>query len=199
MARRGRGLRGPVLPVTVPAWRSRAQHFDALVLKALAPIDARWHARLRNLDVAVDDVPPVRAADLRDPGAVTFPPEVLADGAVALARLVPAGVDGQGMATRARIVLFRRPLELRSDEPGDLADLLHDVLVEQVATYLGVAPEVIDPGEPDPDEPDPDEPDLSGLALGETGGDETGGDDSGPGGNAPDPDAAGDDGPGRPG
>lgn len=189
MARRGRGLRGAVLPVTVPAWRSRAQHFDALVLKALAPIDARWHARLRNLDIAVDDVPPVRAADLRDPEAVTFPPEVLADGSVALARLVPAGVDGQGAATRARIVLFRRPLELRSDEPDDLADLLHDVLVEQVATYLGVEPEVIDPHEPDP----------SGVALDGTDGDETDGDETGPGGSDPDPDDAGDDGPGRPG
>ncbi|MEO6881324.1 MAG: metallopeptidase family protein [Mycobacteriaceae bacterium] len=143
--RRGRGRRGPLLPHTVPAWRTRAQRFDALVLEALAPIDARWHERLRNLDIAVDDVPPVRSADIADPASVVYPPEVLADGAVPLARLVPAGVDGDGGATRARIVLFRRPLELRADERAELAELVHDALVDQVSAYLGVDAATVDP------------------------------------------------------
>ena len=47
--------------------------------------------------------------------------------------------------TRARIVLFRRPLELRAQRPRELILLLHDIMVEQVATYLGVDPETIDP------------------------------------------------------
>ena len=47
--------------------------------------------------------------------------------------------------TRARIVLFRKPIERRAKDTLDLAELLHDILVAQVATYLGVEPSVIDP------------------------------------------------------
>jgi predicted Zn-dependent protease with MMP-like domain len=42
-------------------------------------------------------------------------------------------------------VLFRRPIERRAKDSDELADLLHEVLVAQVATYLGVEPSVIDP------------------------------------------------------
>lgn len=149
---RGRGARGPLLPPSVPGWRTRSERFDALVLEALAPIDRRWHDRLGKLDIAVDDVPPVRAEDAT---RTTWPPEVVGDGAVQLSRLVPAGVDRAGAGTRARIVLFRRPLELRATRPDDLADLLHDVLVEQIATYLDLDVEVVDP-DAEPDDPEDD-------------------------------------------
>ncbi|QNG19440.1 metallopeptidase family protein [Rhodococcus triatomae] len=140
--RRGRGIRGSVFPPEVPAHRSRAEKFDQLVLEAFAPIDERWRERLVKLDIAVDEVPKVRALD---PDSVTWPPEVVADGPVPLSRLVPAGVDRHGATTRARIVLFRRPLEQRAGDPDDLTDLVHEVLVQQVGTYLGVEPDVIDP------------------------------------------------------
>jgi hypothetical protein len=42
-------------------------------------------------------------------------------------------------------VLFRKPIERRAKDSIDLTDLLHDILVAQVATYLGVEPSVIDP------------------------------------------------------
>jgi predicted Zn-dependent protease with MMP-like domain len=41
-------------------------------------------------------------------------------------------------------VLYRRPLETRAQDGGDLSDLVHEVLVEQVANYLGVDPDVVD-------------------------------------------------------
>ncbi|MBH0775776.1 metallopeptidase family protein [Nocardia bovistercoris] len=140
--RRGRGVRGPMLPPTVPAWRTRGQQFDRLVLEAFAPLDSRWHDRLTKLDIAVDDVPKIRPLH---PDSVTWPDEVVADGPVPLSRLVPAGVDRHGAATRARVVLFRKPLELRAGDPDDLVDLLREVLVQQIATYLGVDPDIIDP------------------------------------------------------
>ncbi|HEY3708205.1 MAG TPA: metallopeptidase family protein [Amycolatopsis sp.] len=136
--RHGRGLRGTLYPASLPAAASRAERFDALVLDALEPIEARWRHELTTLDVAVDDVPEVNA-DSRAPVD-----GVLHDGAVPLSRLVPAGVDRAGLPTRARIVLYRRPLEARAKDPGELADLVHDVLVEQVAGYLGVEPDVIE-------------------------------------------------------
>ncbi len=142
MARHGRGVRGPVLPEDIPARRSRAEKFDRLVLEAFARIDHRWHEKLSKLDIAVDEVPKIRALD---PESVTWPPEVVAEGPVPLSRLVPAGIDKRGETTRARVVLFRRPLERRAKHPEDLEDLLFEVLVEQVATYLGIDPDEIDP------------------------------------------------------
>ncbi|GAB3566932.1 metallopeptidase family protein [Amycolatopsis endophytica] len=139
--RHGRGLRGPLYPATLPAAASRAEKFDQLVLDALEPIEARWRDQLTKLDVAVDDVPEIRH------GSAPADDGVLHDGMVPLSRLAPAGVDRVGMPTRARIVLYRRPLEARAKDPGELAELVHDVLVEQVAGYLGVEPDIIEGGE----------------------------------------------------
>ena len=140
--RRGRGLRGLIYPASTPAARTRAEKFDALVLAALEPIELRWGSELVDLDLAVDDVPEV---DETSPDKVVWGQGVLEDTGVPLAQLVPAGVDPDGMPSRARIVLYRRPLETRakhSDE--DLADLLHEVLVEQVAEYLNIEPDAVD-------------------------------------------------------
>lgn len=109
------------------------------MLDALEPIETRWRHRLSDLDVAVDDVPDVRDG----PG----PPAegMLQDGLVPLSQLVPAGVDSRsGLPSRARIVLYRRPLEARTRGSAELAELVHQVLIEQVAGYLGVEPDIID-------------------------------------------------------
>ncbi|HEY7051646.1 MAG TPA: metallopeptidase family protein [Mycobacterium sp.] len=135
-------MRGPLLPPSVPGWRSRAERFDMAVLEAYEPIERRWRERVSGLDVAVDEIPRIAP---RDPDSVQWPPEVVADGPIALARLIPAGVDVRGTPTRARIVLFRKPIERRVKDGDELADLLNELLVAQVATYLGVEPSVIDP------------------------------------------------------
>ena len=118
------------------------------VLEAYEPIERRWQQRLTGLDIAVDEIPRIQP---RDPQNVQWPPEVVADGPIPLARLIPAGVDVRGEATRARIVLFRKPIERRAKDSVDLTDLLHEILVAQVATYLGVEPSVIDPSLDDDD------------------------------------------------
>lgn len=141
-SRRGREMRGPLLPPTVPGWRSRAERFDMAVLEAYEAIERRWQDRLTALDVAVDEIPRIAP---KDPDSVQWPPEVIADGPIALARLIPAGVDVRGNATRARIVLFRKPIERRAKDSVELEELLHEILVAQVATFLGVEPSVIDP------------------------------------------------------
>ena len=140
-ARRGHGPRGPVLPPEVPRWRSRSQEFDDIALEAFAGIDQLWHSHLTHLDLAVDTVPRMR---LRE--GESWPEEVVADGMVPLARLVPAGVDRSGHPTRARLVLFRRPLERRSPDPEELLDVLHAVLVELVALHLEISPEAVEAG-----------------------------------------------------
>jgi len=139
--RRGRGLRGLMYPTTTPASRTRAEKFDAMVLEALEPIELRWGSELADLDLAVDEVPEV---DETSPDDVVWGQGVLADVGVPLAQLVPAGVDPEGLPSRARIVIYRRPLEARARGGTDLADLLHEVLVEQVAEYLNIEPDAVD-------------------------------------------------------
>lgn len=114
-----------------------------MVLDAFAEIDALWHDQLAGLDIAVDEIPRMLP---RDPDTIQWPDEVTADGAVPLARLIPAGVDVAGAPTRAKIILFRRPLESRARRDPELIDLIHEVLVQQVATHLGVDEDTIDRG-----------------------------------------------------
>jgi predicted Zn-dependent protease with MMP-like domain len=125
--RRGRGLRGPLLPAVLPAHRSRAEQFDDLVLDAVDDVERTWARQLAGTEFAVEDVPPSDPAPWED-------------GGVPLGRCFPAE-SGQP----ARVVVYRRPVELRADDPDDLADLVHDVVVEQVAHLLARTPEEIDP------------------------------------------------------
>jgi predicted Zn-dependent protease with MMP-like domain len=132
--RRGRGLRGRLLPATVPQFRTRAQLFDDLVLDAVESLERRFTGELSGVEFAVEDVPP----DLN-----VYDSDVLEDGEVPLARLLPGQPALDGAAPR--IVLYRRPLELRAVDREDLADLVRDVVVEQVANLLGLDPEEVDP------------------------------------------------------
>ncbi|MBB6036399.1 metallopeptidase family protein [Phytomonospora endophytica] len=144
--RRGRGLRGRLVPASVPMARTRAETFDELVLSAVDQLerhlvgrDTDEHRkaarRLREVEFAVEDVP----------GEFNvYDTDVLEDGQVPLARLLPAQPGTAGALPR--IVLYRRPLELRGD--GDeLAALIKDVLTEQVANLLGIDPSDFDPPE----------------------------------------------------
>ena len=148
--RHGRGLRGPVFVPGIPARRTRSDDFDRAAIEAFAEIDARWHEELKGLDVAVDDIPRMlpKGSDADAWELIQWPDEVTADGPVPLARLMPAGVDTAGRPTRAQIILFRRPLELRSVD-DELPDLLREVLIQQVATYLGVDEETVENGPDD--------------------------------------------------
>lgn len=125
--RRDRGIRGPLLPPFVPANKSRAAHFDDLVVDLVARLGRRWGAPLRGTEFAVEDVPPSDPAPWED-------------GAVPLGRCFPAEAGRP-----ARIVLYRRPIEARTIGPEDTEDLTRDVLVEQVAHLLARTPEEIDP------------------------------------------------------
>lgn len=125
--RRGRGLRGPLIPAALPAARTRSERFDELVLATVERLEVRWGRELEGAEFGVEDVPP------SDPA----PWET---GGVALGRSFPAQAGSP-----ARIVVYRRPLEARAEGPEDLADLVRDVVVEQVAELLDREPEDVDP------------------------------------------------------
>lgn len=108
--------------------RSRADQFDDLVLDAASRLEQRIGKDLGDVEFAVEDVPP------SDPA-----PWEAAD--IALGRLFAA----QGRMP-ARIVIYRRPVETRADDERELAALVNEVVIEQVAAMLGVDPAELDPG-----------------------------------------------------
>ncbi|MCQ9343116.1 metallopeptidase family protein [Corynebacterium kozikiae] len=138
--RHGRGVRGPLIPTQVPRYRTRRESFDAAVLEAYAPLQQRFGRQLGQLDIAVDTVPRMRLS-IHD----QLPDEITADGPIPLGRVIPAGIDPSGRPTRARIVLFRMPIEQRAQHALDRQELLTKVLTSLVANYLNVRPEDIDP------------------------------------------------------
>lgn len=139
--RHGRGVRGPLMPTKIPRYRRRPELFDAAVLEAYAPIQQQFAVELESLDIAVDTIPRMRLNMDWD----SFPPEVVADGPVPLGRIIQAGIDIHGYPTRARIVIFRMPIEQRVQGAKERQELLTIVLTQLVAQYLGITPEDIDP------------------------------------------------------
>ncbi|MEV6804304.1 metallopeptidase family protein [Streptomyces sp. NPDC017248] len=123
-------MRGPIAPPQVPLAASRAEVFADLVQDSVERLERRW-PQLADIDFLVLEVPRL---DGRDEGMAW------ADEAVPLGGVVPAR-DGQ----RARVVVYRRPVEIRSKGRDERAALVHEVVVEQVAELLGLTPETVDP------------------------------------------------------
>jgi Zincin-like metallopeptidase len=130
--RRGRGFRGPLaLPGPLsprgPEVRpTRRDDFDDLVLSLVERLSSRWEAELRLVEFGTEDVPEL-------PDDWTDEP-------------VPFGSLIRGGASRPhRIVLFRRPIELRAKSRLERASLVNEVLVEHIADLLGRDPSEIDP------------------------------------------------------
>ena len=142
--RHARGVRGPVLPVGVPRYRSRSQAFDQLVLEMYAPLHNAYFDQLSGVDLAVDTIPRMRLrADM-----TVLPDEIVADGPVPLGRVLEAGVDRDGNPTRARFVIFRRPIEQRTTGAEERSELITWVLTALVAYYLNLDPRDVDPDFP---------------------------------------------------
>jgi predicted Zn-dependent protease with MMP-like domain len=128
--RRGRGVRGSLLPDGLPAARTRAEQFDDLVADAVLRVHRRLGDRLGDLVVAVDDVPLAGAED------------------VTLHRTEPAAA-GHG----PRLVVHRRPIESRASGLRSREDLVLEVVVDGIADLLGLPVDAVDP---DSDEDPPD-------------------------------------------
>lgn len=112
------------------------------VLEAYAPINATYPAQLAGLDVAVDTVPRMRLGV----ESTLLPDDIVADGPVPLGRVLPAGVDAEGRPTRARIVIFRQPIEHRAASVEERHHLLSWVLAALTAHFLNIDPGDVLPG-----------------------------------------------------
>jgi len=119
-------LPGPITPRGTRARPTRRRGFDLLVIEHAGRLRRRWSAELADVQVGTEDVPSV-------------PPEW--DGEPVPFGSLLRAVDGQP----ARIVLFRRPIELRAGSRRELSALVNEVLVEHVADLLGRSADEIDP------------------------------------------------------
>ncbi|MEU8976146.1 metallopeptidase family protein [Streptomyces monashensis] len=127
--RHGRGMRGPIAPPQVPLSASRAEVFADLVRDSVERLERRW-PQLADIDFLVLEVPRLDARG----------DQAWSDEAVPLGGVVPAQ-DGR----QARVVVYRRPVEIRTKGRDERAALVHEVVVEQVAELLGLTPETVDP------------------------------------------------------
>ena len=125
--RRGRGIRGPLYPPTLPVYRTRSEKFNTLVLDAVESLSTSWAEALGDTEFGTELIPPSNPAPWETRGAI-------------LGRCFPAE---SGLP--ARIVLYRRPIEARVGDDAELAVLILSVVVEQVAHLLARTPEEIDP------------------------------------------------------
>ncbi|MFG3260567.1 metallopeptidase family protein [Streptomyces sp. NPDC048172] len=126
--RHGRGMRGPVAPPQVPLAVSRAEAFDDLVRDSVGRLERHW-PQLASVEFAVQEVPRTDNGELTE-----------GDDAVPLGRVT----EGKGDRPD-RVVVYRRPVEIRTRTRDERALLVHEVVVEQVAELLGLAPESVDP------------------------------------------------------
>ncbi|MGL5816353.1 MAG: metallopeptidase family protein [Phycicoccus sp.] len=106
---------------------TRREQFDDLVLEAADRLRPHLGSRHADVEFAVEDVPPQDPAPWED-------------------RAAPLGRLLRGTAARApRVVVYRRPVEARAQDELDLADIVREVVTEQVAALLGVPPDELDP------------------------------------------------------
>ncbi|OIJ93425.1 hypothetical protein BIV25_24730 [Streptomyces sp. MUSC 14] len=122
-------MRGPIAPPQVPLSASRAEVFADLVRDSVERLERRW-PQLADIEFLVLEVPRLDARG----------DQAWSDEAVPLGGVVPAR-DGR----QARVVVYRRPVEIRTKGRDERAALVHEVVVEQVAELLGLTPETVDP------------------------------------------------------
>ncbi|MCI7551156.1 MAG: metallopeptidase family protein [Actinomycetaceae bacterium] len=125
--RHGRGLRGPMIPVTLPAWRSRSEMFDDVISWDVRTFRKFLGSRLDHFEFAVLDVPH------SDPAPW--------ERGVPLGRYFPLERPSK---IHGRIIFYRMPIVDAASKEYDPRMFIHGVVTEQIANALGVLPEDID-------------------------------------------------------
>jgi len=119
-------LPGPLSPRGAIVLRSRRDEFDDLVVSLVDRLEGRWSKELAEVEFGTEDVPQLPDEWVDEP--------------------VPFGSLVRGVGDKpSRIVLFRRPIEMRARTRLERAALVNEVLVEHVADLLGRDPSEIDP------------------------------------------------------
>ncbi|WP_309080409.1 metallopeptidase family protein [Zhihengliuella sp.] len=142
--RHGRGLRGPLLLPQLPGSRTRQERFEELVAESELRLEQLHPHRLSAVQFLVSFAPEKAALDRAEARNASVPL-----GRSVRYKATPADAPGEGGAAkkgpREEIVVYRKPVEELCLSPGDLPDLVHDVLVELVGELLDMDPYDVDP------------------------------------------------------
>ncbi|KMY23045.1 hypothetical protein SAMN05421878_103143 [Actinobaculum suis] len=125
--RHGRGIRGPFLPFTLPAWRTRAEKFDDVIAYELATYRMVLGEKMDGLDFGILDVPSEDPAPWED--------------GIPLARYLPFEPGGE---ITGRLIFYRLAILQSARRAPDCHLFIHQVVTQQLASALGEFPEDID-------------------------------------------------------
>jgi hypothetical protein len=118
-------LPGPISQRAPSARPSRREEFDELVLSLVDRLASRWEEEIGEVEFGTEDVPQL--------------PPSWSNEAVPFGSLVRPK-----SGSPARIVIFRRPIEMRARTRLERTALINEVLVEHIAELLGRDPTEID-------------------------------------------------------
>jgi predicted Zn-dependent protease with MMP-like domain len=126
--RHGRGMRGALLPQHLPGSRSRSEQFDDWVMESAERLERLWGERIQDLQIMVQEIPD---------GLEDMTPEALRG---MLGSCTPASPGRPAVIT-----VYRHPVLMAARGVVPVNELVHDVVVEQTAELMGLAPEAVDP------------------------------------------------------
>ncbi len=105
--------------------RTRAERFDDAVVDALKHLERRWGSELAGVQVLVEEVPPEETDERSNE--------------------IPLGrVEPSARRRPARLVVYRRPVEARTEQRSELEAITRVVVASLVAELLGKAVEDVD-------------------------------------------------------
>ena len=133
--RHGRFRRRPTDPRRRPSDGYRATdraRFERLVDDAVSSLPPDFLERLDNVAIVVEEVPPAGGVDGED--------EIL----LGLYEGVPRTERGDAPYLPDRITLYRRPLEARARTKADLAAVIQETVVHEVAHHFGIDDDRLD-------------------------------------------------------
>lgn len=126
--RHGRGLRGDLIPSHLPGSRTRSERFEEWVMESAQRLERLWGDKIQDVQIIVQEIP------------------------TGLEEMAPSALPGLlGASTPAAekrpatITVYRHPIEMTAKGYIPANELVHDVIVEQMAELLGMAPEAVDP------------------------------------------------------
>ena len=126
--RHGRGLRGELIPAHLAGFRSRSERFDTWVVESAQRLERLWGESIQSYQFVVQDIPPGLEELAATHGNIPF------------------GASSPAAGPKpAVITVYRHPIESAARGLVPVSELIHDVVVEQLATLIGMDPETVDP------------------------------------------------------
>lgn len=126
--RHGRGFRGELIPQDLPGSRTRSQAFDELVADSAERLSELWGPALDDVEFLIEEIPDDLESRLTS------------------SERVPLGDYRRAAPDMpARVRIFRHPVSALVDTPIQLRELVHEIVIEQVAGLLNMDPDSVDP------------------------------------------------------